>query len=60
VAAFDEIGELVDDGARLLDVWLVALDREPVAAQHDRAAEPVSKGTEHAVADRGELSRDLV
>jgi hypothetical protein len=60
VAALDEVGEFVDDGSRLLDAWLVALDREPVAAQHDRAAEPFPKGAEHAVADRRELGRDLV
>jgi hypothetical protein len=60
VTALDEIGELVDNGSRLLDVWLVALDREPVAAQHDGAAKPFPKRAEHAVADRCELGRDLV
>ena len=51
---------LVDDSASLLDVGLVALDRQPVSAQHDRAPQPVAQGAEHAVADRGQLGRDLV
>ena len=33
VAALDQLDELVDDGARLGDVGVVALDRQPVAAQ---------------------------
>jgi hypothetical protein len=60
VAALDQIGELVDHGPGLLDVRLVALDRQPVSAQDDRAPEPVAQGAEHAVADRGQLGRNLV
>ena len=39
VAALDELDQLVDDGARLDDVRLVTLERQPVAAQADRAVE---------------------
>ena len=39
---------------------VVALDRQLVAAQADRAVEPVAQRVEHAVADAGELGRDLV
>ena len=38
VAALDQLDQLVDDGARLGDARLVALDRQAVAAQQDRAA----------------------
>ena len=37
--------------ARLGDLHVVALDRQLVAAQADRAAEPVAQRVEHAVAD---------
>ena len=60
VAALDELHELVDDRARLGDLRLVALDRQLVAAEADRAAQPVAQRLEHAVADPGELGRDLV
>ena len=60
VAALDQLDELVDDSARLGDLRLVALEREPVAAQQDRAVEPVAQRVEHAVADAGELGRDVV
>src|SRR5437870_4343495 len=38
----------------------VALDREPVAAQEDRARKPVAERVEHAVGDAGELGGDVV
>ena len=60
VAALDQLDELVDDGLGLGHAGVVTLDREPVAAQADRAAQPVTERVEHAVADRGELSRDVV
>ena len=60
VAALDELDELVDDRARLGDVDVVALDRQPVAAQPDRALEPVAQRVEDAVADRGQLGGDVV
>ena len=60
VAALDELDELVDDRARLGDVLVLAVERELVAAQRDRAAEPVAQRVEHAVVDAGELGGDLV
>ena len=38
----------------------VAVERQLVAAQGDRAAEPVAQRVEHAVGDAGELGRNLV
>ena len=60
VAALDELDELVDDGARLGDPVAVAVERELVAAERDRAAEPLAQRVEHAVGDAGELCGDLV
>ena len=60
VAALDELDELVDDRARLGDARVVAVECQPVAAQRDRAAEPLTQRVEHAVADAGELRGDLV
>ncbi len=60
VAALDQLRELLDDGARLGNVRSLALDREPVAAQQDAAAEAVAQLVQDAVADTGELGRDLV
>ena len=51
VAALDELDELVDHGAGLGDARVVAGEREAVAAQRDRAAEPLAQRVEHAVAD---------
>ncbi len=51
MAALDELDELVHDGARLGDTGVVALDREAVPAQVDRAVEPVAQRAQHAVAD---------
>ena len=60
VPALDELHQLLDDRARLGDLRLVALDRQPVAAQADRAVEPVAQRVEHAVAHARELGRNLV
>ena len=60
VTALDELDELVDDRAGLGDTRVVTGEREPVAAERDRAAEPFAQRVEHAVADAGELRRDLV
>ena len=60
VAALDQLDELVQHGPGLHDAGLVAGERQPVAAQRDRAAEPFAQGVEHAVADPGQLGRDLV
>ena len=60
VAALDQLHELVDDGPRLGDAVALAVECELVAAQRDRAAEPLAQGVEHAVADAGQLGRDLV
>ena len=60
VAALDELDELVDDRARLDDPRVVAVERQPVAAQRDRAAEPLAQRVEHAVAHPRELGGHLV
>ena len=60
VAALDELDELVEDGARLRHGLLVALERQPVAAQEDRASQPLPQRVEHTVVDPGELSRDVI
>jgi len=60
VAALDQVDELVDDGPGLGHALVVTLDREPVAPQADRAPKPAAERVEHAVADRGELGRDVV
>ena len=49
VTALDEVDELVDDGARGRDALVVAPEREPVAAERDRAAEPLAERVEDAV-----------
>ena len=60
LAALDELDELLDHRLRLGDLQVVAGECEPVAAQVDGAAEPVAERVEHAVADAGELRRNLV
>jgi len=60
VPALDQLDELVDDCPRGRDPEVVALDRELVPAQAERAVEPVAQRVEHAVADAGELRGDLV
>src|SRR5579859_996739 len=60
VPALDQLDELVDHGPGLRDVHLLALDRQPVAAEQNRAVEPVAERVEHAVADRGELGGHVV
>ena len=60
VAALDQFGQLVDDGARLGDARVVAFDREPVPAQEQRDPEPLAQRVEDAVADGRELGGDVV
>ncbi len=60
VPALDQLDELVDDRPRLGDARLVAVERQPVAAQRDRAAEAFPQRVEHAVGDAGQLGGDLV
>ena len=60
VPALDELDELVDDRPRLGDPLAVTVEREPVPAERDRAAEPLSQRVEHPSLDAGELRRDLV
>jgi hypothetical protein len=59
-AALDELDELLDDRLRFGDFQVFAGEREAVAAQVDRAAEPVAERVEYAVADARELRGDLV
>ena len=60
VAALDQLDELVDHRARLGDVVVVALQRQLVAAEPDRAVEPVAQGLEHPVPEPRQLGRDGV
>ena len=60
LAALDEVDELFDDGLGLDDLRVVALEGQPVAAEVDRAAQPLAKRAQHAVADACELGGDLV
>ncbi len=60
VPALDQLDELVDDGARRGNLVVLALDRQLVAAQAQRAAEPGAQRVEHAVGDARELRGDLV
>jgi len=60
VTTLDELDELVDDGARLGNPAALAVERELVAAERDRATEPVAQRVEHAVGDAGELGRNLI
>ena len=60
VAALDQLDELVDDRAGLGRRSVVALERQPVAAQADREPQPLAERVEHAVADGRELGGDVV
>jgi hypothetical protein len=60
VAALDQLGELVDDRPSLDHIRVVALDRQPVAAQLQRDPQPLAECVEHAVADSCELGGDVV
>ena len=60
VPALDQLHELVDDRPRLLDLLLLALERQLVAAHADGDVEAVAERVEHAVVDPGQLGRDLV
>ena len=57
--ALDELDELLDDGLRLCDFRVVTAQREPVATEVDRAAEPLTQGVEDPVADARELGGEL-
>ena len=60
VPALDQLDELVDDRSRGGDAVVLALDRQLVAAQAKRAAEPRAQRIEHAVAHSCELGGDLI
>ena len=60
VPALDQLDELVDDRARGRDLLVIALDRQLVPAQAQRAMKPPAQSVEHAVADARELRGDLV
>ena len=60
VPALDQIHQLVDDSAGCGDVAVLAPERQPVAAESDRAMKPLAKRVEDAVLDPGELGRNLV
>ncbi len=60
VPALDQLHELADDCASRRDADVVALDRQLVPAQAERAVQPVTQRVQHAVADARELGGDLV
>ena len=60
VAALDQLDELVDDRARLGDVRVVALERQLVAAQADRAVSRSRSAPSTPSPDAGELGGDVV
>ena len=60
VAALDQLDELVDHRAGALDVLVVALEGQLVAAQAHGALQPLAQRVEHAVGDPGQLGRDGV
>ena len=60
VSALHELDELFDDSSRRGDVFVVTAQRQPVAAQGDRAAEPLPERVEDAVLHARELRGDLV
>jgi hypothetical protein len=60
VAALDELGELVDHRPCLGHVGVGPFDREPVAPEENRAAEPLAERAENAVVKGGELGGDIV
>jgi hypothetical protein len=56
----DQVDELTEDRAGLPHVRVVALERQPVAPEQDRAAEPVAHAPEDAVVDGREFRGDLI
>ena len=60
LAALDEVDELLHHRAGLAHLRVVALERQPVTTQVDRAPQPVAKRDQHAVADACELGGDFV
>ena len=59
VSALEQVDELAHDGSRA-HALVLPLDRQLVAAEADRAAQPVAEGVEDAVADARELGRHVV
>ena len=60
VSAFHEVDELVDDRAGLRDAGVLALQRQLIPAEPDRAVEAFSERAEDAVADARQLGGDVV
>ena len=60
MTSLDQFDELVDHRPRALDVPVVALQGQLVAAQADRALQPFAQRVEHAVGDPGQLGRDRI
>ena len=60
MAALDQLDELVDDRARLGDARVLALQGELVAAQTDRAVQPLAQRAEDTVADARQFGGDVV
>ena len=60
VPALDELDELVDDRAGLGDARVVALERQLVAAQADRAVQTLAQRAQHGVSDARQLGGDVV
>ena len=60
VAALDQLDELVDDLTRLPDLRVVAVERQLIAAQADRAAETVAQRVEHALPHPRQLGRNRI
>src|SRR6185437_16910134 len=55
LAALDELDELLDDRPRRDDLLILAVERQAVAAQVDRAAQPLAQRAQHAVANPRKL-----
>ena len=60
VPALDQLDELVDHRAGVLDVLLVALEGQLVPAQAHGALQPRLERVQHPVGDPGQLGRDRV
>ena len=60
MAALDQLDELVDHRPRALDVLVVALQGQLIAAQAHGALQPLAQRVEHAVGDPGQLGRNRV
>src|SRR5207342_3066876 len=60
VALRDQVGELANDRGARLDGFLLALERDDVAAQEDLAGQVALERLEHLVLGPGELGGNLV